>query len=124
MKIATIIARVLLGLIFVVFGSNVFLHFIPMPPPDPESLAGKFMIALFMSGYFYVIGALQVIGGLLVLIGRVPLGLLLLGPIIVNIALFHIFLNHSGAQPGIAVSVLSLFLLWRYRENFAGLLKA
>jgi uncharacterized membrane protein YphA (DoxX/SURF4 family) len=125
MKIATIIARVLLGLIFVVFGSNIFLHFIPMPPPNAETLAGKFTIALFVSHYLYVVGALQVIGGTLVLLGRfVPLGLTLLGPVIVNIDLFHIFLAPEGLPMAGIVSALALFLLWSYRSAFAGLVKA
>ena len=122
MKIATIIVRVLLGLVFVVFGSNIFLHFIPMPPP-PATLAGDFSKALMQSHYIYVVGLLQVIGGLLLLIGRyVPLGLTLLGPVIANILLFHIFLDRSGLPLAIIVAVLVLFLLWRYRTNFAGLL--
>ena len=89
MKVATIVARVLLGLVFVVFGSNIFLHFIPMPPL-PATPAGDFSKALMQSHYIYVVGLLQVIGGLLLLIGRyVPLGLALLGSVIVNILLFQ-----------------------------------
>ena len=123
MKVATIVARVLLGLVFVVFGSNIFLHFIPMPPL-PATLAGDFSKALMESHYIYVVGLLQVIGGLLLLIGRyVPLGLTLLGPVIVNILLFHIFLDPSGLPMAIIVAVLALFLLWRYRVSFAGLVK-
>jgi uncharacterized membrane protein YphA (DoxX/SURF4 family) len=123
MKVVTIIARVLLGLMFVVFGSNIFFHFIPMPPL-PATPAGDFSKALMQSNYIYVIGLLQVIGGLLILIGRfVPLGLTLLGPVIVNILLYHIFLDPSGLPMAIVVSVLALFLLWRYRTNFAGLVK-
>jgi putative oxidoreductase len=120
-KIATIIARSLLGLIFVVFGSNMFLHFIPMPPP-PEGPARDFMIALFVSHYLYVIGALQVAGGVLVLIGRwVPLGLTLLGPVIVNILCFHVLMAPAGLPMAVVVSVLALFLLWRYRASFVGI---
>ena len=123
MKAATIIARLLLGLVFVVFGSNAFLHFIPMPPP-PAGLAGDFMKALFMSHYFYVVAVTQILGGLLVLSVRfTALGLLLLGPVIVNILSYHIFLNHEGLPLAIAVAVLALFLLWQKRSNFAGLLK-
>lgn len=123
MKIAAIIARSLLGLIFVVFGSNAFLHFIPMPPP-PAGLAGDFMKSLFLSHYFYVVSVTQVLGGLLVLSGRfTALGLLLLGPVIVNILCFHLFLNHEGLPLAIAVAVLALFLLWQKRGNFAGLLQ-
>ena len=123
MKIATLIARILLGLIFVVFGSNAFLHFIPMPP-IPQNLAGDFLKVFFASGYVYVIGGLQVFGGLLLLIGRfVPLGLTILGAIIVNILLFHILMAPEGFPPAIVVTVLELFLLWRYRDAFAGLVR-
>ena len=123
MKLATIIARVLLGLVFVVFGSNIFLHFIPMPPL-PQTLAGDFSKALMQSHYMYVVGLLQVIGGLLLLIGRyLPLGLTLLGPVIVNILCFHIFLDPTGLPIALVVAVLALFLLWHHRTNFAGLVK-
>jgi len=123
MKSAAIIARVLLGLIFVVFGSNIFLHFIPMPPQKP-SLATDFSKALMESHYMYVVAFFQVLGGLLLLIGRyVPLGLTLLGPVIANILLFHVFLEPTGLPMAIIVSVLALFLLWRHRTSFAGLLK-
>src|SRR2546430_55549 len=124
MKIATIIVRVLLGLMFVVFGSNIFLQFIPMPKTPPPPLALNFAKALMESHYMLVVGALQVIAGLLLLIGRfVPLGLALLGPVIVNILLFHIFLDPSGLPIALVVSALALFLLWQYRAAFAGLLK-
>jgi putative oxidoreductase len=122
MKIATIIARVFLGLIFVVFGSNAFLHFLPMPPL-PQGVAGEYLHAFFASGYVYAIGALQVIGGLLLLIGRfVPLGLTILGAIIVNILIFHALLAPEGFPPAIVVTILEVFLLWRYRDAFAGIL--
>ena len=124
MKILTIIARILLGLIFVFFGSNAFLHFLPMPPL-PQGLAGLYLKAFLESGYVYVIGGLQVIGGLLLLIGRfVPLGLTILGAIIVNIWCFHILMAPEGVPPAIVVTVLELFLLWRYRAAFAGILRA
>ena len=123
MKIATIISRNLLGLIFVVFGSNTFLHFIPMPPP-PEGPARDFMTALFVSHYLYVVGALQVAGGVLLLLGRrAPLGLVLLGPVIVNILCFHLLMAPAGLPMAAVVSALALFLLWRYREHFAGIVR-
>lgn len=124
MKIATIIVRSLLGLVFLVFGLNIFLNFIPMPPP-PKGPAGDFMTALFVSHYLYVIGAFQVAGGLLLWTGRwTPLGLALLGPVIVNILCFHALMAPSGLPLAIVVVVLALFLLWSHRENFAGILKA
>jgi putative oxidoreductase len=123
MKIATIITRSLLGLIFVVFGANMFLNFIHMPPP-PEGPAREFFTALFMSHYIYVIGALQVVGGLLLFSGRwTPLGLTLVGPVIVNIVCFHALMAPAGLPMAIVVSALALFVLWRYREHFAGLVK-
>ena len=123
MKIAIIIARTLLGLIFVVFGLNAFLQFIPLPPP--QGLAGDFMKALFVSHYYYVVAILQIAGGAICLLGRfVPLGLTLLCPVIVNILLFHIFLEPSGLPLAVVVSVLALFLLWAYRQSFGGLFKA
>ena len=123
MRIATIIARVLLGLVFVVFGSNAFLRFLPMPPPPP-GWAGEYLHAFMASGYMHVIGGLQVIGGLLLLIGRfVPLGLTILGAIIVNIWLFHSLLAPQGFEPAIIVTILELFLVWRYRDAFAGIVR-
>ena len=118
MKYVIIIVRVLLGLMFAVFGSNAFLHFLPMPPMQGQ--AGAFMGALISSGYIYPIAALQVLGGLLLLIGSrfTPIGLMLLGPIIVNIVLFHVFLEPTGLLMAGIVSLLSLFLLWVYRFKF------
>ncbi|MEP6686220.1 MAG: hypothetical protein ABJB22_05535 [Verrucomicrobiota bacterium] len=117
MKYAIIIARVLLGLVFAIFGSNAFLHFIPTPPMQGQ--AGAFIGALISSGYIYAIAILQVVGGLLLLVGRfIPLGLTLLGPVIVNIMLYHIFLDPSGLPVAIVVSILALFLLWIYRYRF------
>jgi uncharacterized membrane protein YphA (DoxX/SURF4 family) len=122
MKAATIIARVLLGLIFVVFGSNFFLHFIKTPPMEGRPAA--FFGAMVGTGYLQAIGAFQVAGGALLLLGRyVPLGLTLLGPVIVNIVLFHICLDRSGLPLALVVSALALFLLWRYRASFTGLVQ-
>jgi hypothetical protein len=107
---------------FVVFGLNGFLQFMPAPPP--QGLAGDFTKALFVSHYFYVISALQISGGALCLLGRfVPLGLTLLGPVIVNILLFHIFLEPKGLPIAIVVSAFALFLLWANRDAFKGLLR-
>jgi putative oxidoreductase len=123
MEIATIVARILLGLIFVVFGSNIFLHFIPMPPPAPGP-SGDFTKALFVSHYLHVVAVFQIAGGLLLLIGRfVPLGLVLLAPVVVNIALVHILMEPSGLPLAAVISVLLVFLVWRYREAFMGILR-
>jgi len=124
MQVATIIARILLGLMFVVFGSNAFLHFIPMPP-IPQTLAGDYMRVFSASGYISVIGAMQIVGGLLLLIGRfVPLGLTILAAIIFNILVFHALMAPEGFPPALVVTALEVFLLWRYRDAFAGILRA
>src|SRR2546423_14867653 len=95
MKILTHISRFLLGLIFLVFGLNGFLHFIPMPPPS--GTAGQFIGALFVSNYLIVVFLLQIVPAILLLINRyVPLALTLLAPIIVNILLFHALMAPSG----------------------------
>ena len=123
MKVLTIIARVLLGLIFVFFGANGFLHFPPMPPL-PQGVTGEYLHAFFASGYVYVISAFQVIGGLLLLIGRfVPLGLTILAAIIVNIWAFHLLMAPEGVPPAVVVTILELFLVWSYRDRFAGILR-
>ena len=122
MKIATIIVRVLLGLLFVVFGSNAFLQFMPMPPMEGPS--GQFIGSMYVTGYLKVIAAFQVIGGALLLLGRyVPLGLTLLGPVIVNIVLYHIFMDRAGLLMAVVISALSLFLLWSYRAAFSAVLR-
>ncbi|HEY3661960.1 MAG TPA: hypothetical protein VGL24_02275 [Chthoniobacterales bacterium] len=122
MKIVTIIARVLLGLTFVVFGLNGFLYFIHMPPPSGEA-AKQFGTVLATTGYFNIIFLLQIVGGALVLLGWVPLGLIVLCPIIVNIVLFHAFMAPEGLPLAVVCSLLALFLIWRYWGNFAGLLR-
>lgn len=123
MKIATVIARILLGLIFVLFGSNGFLHFMPMPEL-PSTPGGNFIKAMVASHYIYAVALCQVAGGLLCLVGRyVPLGLTLLGPIVVNIVLYHIFMEPAGLAIAGVVAALFLFLLWRYRDAFAGVLR-
>jgi len=122
MKAIGIIIRTLLGLEFAFFGLNGLLQFMKMPPP--EGPAGDFIKALAASHYFQFIAAFQVAGGVLLLIGRfVPLGLLLLGPIIVNILLFHIFLEPKGMPIAVATAVLALIVLWQQRAAFSSFLK-
>lgn len=120
MKIVVLVARLLLGLICVVFGLNGFLNFLNMGPP-PTGLAGQFLGALFLSHYYWAIAALQIIGGALLLVNRfVPLALVLLGPIIVNILLYHAFLHPSGALLAIVVTVLWLIVFYAKRQYFSG----
>ena len=121
MKIVVLIARLLLGLISVVFGLNGFLNFLSMGPM-PTGLAGQFIGALFLSHYFWVVAALEIAGGALLLVNRfVPLALVLLGPVIVNIILYHVFLNPSGAPLAILVTILWGIVFYRYRQYFSGI---
>jgi len=121
MKIVALIARILVGLVFLVFGLNGFLHFIPTGPL-PTGLAGQFVTALMESHYVLFVSAVQVIGGAFLLVNRyVPLGLTLLGPVIVNILLFHIFLNHTGLGLAIVIAILWCVIAFRERQYFASL---
>jgi uncharacterized membrane protein YphA (DoxX/SURF4 family) len=121
MKIVTLIARLLLGLIFVVFGLNGFLNFLSMGPM-PTGLAGQFIGALFLSHYYWVIAGLQILGGVLLLANRfVPLALVLLGPVIVNILLYHFFLNLSGVGLAIVITILWFIVFYGHRQYFSGL---
>jgi uncharacterized membrane protein YphA (DoxX/SURF4 family) len=121
MKIASIIARYLLGLIFLVFGLNGFLHFIPMPPPK-GALAAQFGGAIFASHYWIVIFGIQVIGGVLLLVNRfVPLALVILGSVIVNIFFFHALMAPEGLPLAIVVVVLWSILAVRYKQYLASI---
>ena len=123
MKILTHISRFLLGLIFLIFGLNGFLHFIPMPPPS--GVAGQFIGALFVSKHLLVVSALQVISGALLLINRyVPLALTILAPIIVNILLFHGLMNPDGLGLAVFVTVLWVVVFASVRLAFAGIFEA
>jgi putative oxidoreductase len=122
MKITSVIARFLLGLIFLVFGLNGFFHFIPMPPPT--GVAGQFMGALFVSQYLVVVFALQLIGAVLLLINRyVPLALAILAPIIFNILLFHLLMAPSGLPLALVATTLWILVFLAVRSAFAGLLQ-
>ncbi|MDE1178550.1 MAG: hypothetical protein PW789_18405 [Edaphobacter sp.] len=123
MKLVVTIARVLLGLLFTIFGANGFLHFIPMPPPP--GLAGQYMGALFVSHYLVIVFLLELVGGLLLLANRfVPLALLLLGPVIVNIICFHAFLEPVGVAPAVLATVLWLVVFAGVRKAFSGVFAA
>ena len=121
MKIASTIARYLLGLIFLVFGLNGFLHFIPMPPPKGLA-AQQFGGAIFMSHYWVVIFGIQVIGAVLLLVNRfVPLALVLLGPVIFNIFFFHALMAPEGIPLAVVVVVLWAVLAAHYKQYLAGI---
>ena len=115
-----VVARLLLGLIFTVFGLNGFFSFIPVPEPTPAG--GEFLGALVKSGYLMtLIKSLEVVGGLLLLAGRyVPLTLTVLAPITINIVLYHVFLDPGaeGMAMPVLMIVLHLFLAYCYRNSF------
>ena len=121
MKIAVLIARYLLGLMFTVSGLNGFLHFIPQPPPPP-GLAMQYMSALSASHYLTAVFLLQLIGGVLLLANRyVPIALVLLGPVIVNIILYHSLMEPKGIPPGLVTLALWLLVFSSVRSAFAGI---
>jgi len=123
-KIVAMIARYLLGLMFLVFGSNMFLQFIPMGQLPP-GVAGQFTAALFAAHYFYVVGAIMVISGVLLLVNRfVGLGLTLLGPVLFNILMYHLLMNPGGIGMGAFATLLWLLVAWEHRIVFERLFAA
>ncbi|MFN5868402.1 MAG: hypothetical protein ACK46A_03625 [Akkermansiaceae bacterium] len=126
MNCAANIVGGLLGLVFIVFGLNFFLKFIPIPSPPEGSPPAVFMAALYPTGYLAFVKVLEILGGILVAIPKTRnFGLLVLGPIIINILAFHVFLTKGAglADPVVLlISILPLFLLWTSRNSFKGLL--
>jgi uncharacterized membrane protein YphA (DoxX/SURF4 family) len=120
MKIAVLVARILLGLIFLFFGLNGFLNFLhaPLPPGG----AGQYMILLGPTFYMHFVFVVQIVGGLLLLSGQfIPLALILLGPVLVNILLFHITLAPAGLPPGVFATLLWFIIFYGVRRAFAGI---
>jgi putative oxidoreductase len=121
MKIAALIARLLLGLVFFVFGLNGFLKFIPTGPM-PSGVAGDFSSILLRTHYMLFVSGVQVLGGLLLLLNRyVPLALVLLGPVLVNILLFHLLMFPKGLGMAIVATILWGILAFRHRRAFTGI---
>jgi uncharacterized membrane protein YphA (DoxX/SURF4 family) len=120
MKIAVVIARIVLGLPFLIFGLNNFFHFIPMQPIPGD--AGTLVMIMYTHGWLVFHGILYVVAGLLLVVGRyVPVALVVLGSIIVNILVFHLTLAPSGIGPGLVCAVLEVFLIWAYWPAFRGI---
>ena len=111
-------ARLLLGAIFFIFGVNGFLHIVPIPPGP--GAAGSFLGALAATGYMFpLIKSVEVVAGLMLLLGRyVPLGLVLLAPVIINILLFHVFLAPGGLVLALVLLLSELYLAWSYRDLY------
>jgi len=129
MKIVSSIAGGLLGFLFVAFGIAFFLNLLPSPPPPPEGSApALFMGAFAPTGYLAFVKFFEVLGGVLVAIPRTRnWGLLVLGPIIINILAFHAFIMKGEGLLNpvlIAIVLLALFLLWSGRRAFLGLLNS
>jgi putative oxidoreductase len=123
MRIASVIARYLAGVIFLVMGLNGFLNFIPLPPPG--GIAGQFMGALYVSHYLWVIFAFQVIAGVLLLVNRyVPLAVAVLAPVVVNIIAFHALMAPSGLPLALFVAVLWAVMFIDVRPAFFGLFQS
>jgi putative oxidoreductase len=120
MKIAALIARLLLGLVFLIFGLNGFLHF--MNGPLPSGVAGQFLTALMQSHYDLVVSAVQIAGGALLLANRyVPFALVILGPVIVNIFFYHLLMDRSGLIIAVVVVILWGVVALRHRQYFSGI---
>jgi len=122
MKKVVMVARLLLGLIFTVFSLNFFVPF--LPAPEMTEAAGSFFGALLASGYLVpVLKVTELAAGILLLGGiLVPLALTLLAPVVVNIVLFHVFLDPAGMPIAILVLALEVFLAWGYRDSFKSVL--
>jgi putative oxidoreductase len=120
MKIANLVARVLLGLMFTVSGLNGFLHFIPVAPKP--NLAGQFIGLLVSTHYMVPVFLLQLACGLLFLTNRyLPLALTLIGPVIVNILMIHVLMDPGGILPGGIASVCWLIVFYGVRAAFVGI---
>jgi putative oxidoreductase len=123
MRAISAIARYLAGVVFLVFGLNGFLNFVPLPPP--AGIAGQFMEALYASHYLWVIFAFQLVAGVLLLANRyVPLALAMLAPVIVNILSFHVLMAPSGLPLALFVAVLWAVIFVDVRPAFAALFQA
>ena len=124
MKITSIVARYLLGLIFTIFGLNGFLNFIHQPPPA-NPLAIQFLVSVSESHFAAFFFALQVLGGLLLLSGYfVPLALTVLAAELYNILAFHLTLAPATIAPALVSSVLWILVFLQYRESFKGIFSA
>lgn len=123
MKIASLVAGILLGFVFVASGLVVLLNLAPAPPPFPEgSASAHFMAAFMKTGYMTFVKVLEVVGGVLVAIPRTRrAGLLVLGPILINILAYHLFVQGEGvfAPPLVVIVLITLFLTWTERTAFA-----
>lgn len=126
MKYIAATAGALLGAVFIMSGVVVLFQLAPIPEIPKDSPPGQFMAAMAPTGYLTFIKVLEILGGLLAAIPRTRnLGLLVLGPIIVNILAFHLFITAGEglfSPMVIGISVAAAFLLWVERRAFAALI--
>lgn len=121
MRIVVIICRILLGALFVFAGLNAFFMW-AKPAQMPTGLPGEFNEVMFKSHYIWVVAGCQVVGGALLLIGRyVTLGLVVLGPVLVNILTYHAAMDMKGIVPGAVCTILWAIIAWNYRKNLEGI---
>jgi putative oxidoreductase len=126
MKIAIIVVRSLLGLLFV-FSAVVVLFNVKMDQPAPTGNALTFMTGLMATGYFMtLLKVIELICGILLIVNYwAPLATVALFPIAVNITFFHVYLTEPKNWPmAIIILLADLFLAYAYRKNYAGLLMA
>ena len=120
----TLVLRILLGLMMLIFGLNKFLQFMPMPEL-PEA-AGKFMGALMESGYLMqLVAIVEIVAGVLLLVGKyVPLALVILFPVMLNALLFHVFLDPAGSAGAAVAVILNVVLFFAYKDRYSSILSA
>ena len=120
MRMAITVARILLGLMFLTFGLNGFLHFLPMPPAT--GLAAQYFTVMSESHYMVLVFLVQLVSGVLLLANRfVPLALTLLGPVLVNILMFHVLMAPAGLPMALLATVLWFVVFYGVRRAFTGI---
>ncbi len=123
MKVTVILARILLGFVFAAAGLFDLLNLGKLGGLPPDAMT--FLSLLVAHHYTPFIGLIMLCGGVLLLVGRfVPIGLVLLGPILINILLFHFMFHAPGVATGLVCTVLEIFLIWAYRSSFRGIFVA
>ena len=123
MKFLSLLPRILLGLGFTIFGSNGFLHFLKMKEDGSPIAAATFGHLLFTTHYFAFVFACQLVGGILLLLGKAPLGLVFLGPVLVNIVLYHVLFGAPGLSIALVFVALFAVVFWQNRKSFEPIFK-
>lgn len=125
MKVTVLVCRLLLGFLYLVFGLDYFLHFIPYQP-EHTGAAGTFKTGLYAAGYFYPMQkTIQVLGGISLLVNRyAPFMAVVLFPISLNVLLFHTLLAPEGWPMGVLLAAPNLLLGWGYRKYYGSMFVA